>query len=54
MLDPSNSQLGSGGGGSSMFNPDQFNKKNVILLYWRELLMHLIIYRLALNVCIRI
>ena len=25
MLDPSNSQLGSGGGGSSMFNPDQFN-----------------------------
>ena len=25
MLDPSKSQLGSGGGGSSMFNPDQFN-----------------------------
>ena len=25
MLDPSKSQLGSGGGGGSMFNPDQFN-----------------------------
>jgi hypothetical protein len=65
-LDPSKLKLGSGGGGSSGFNPDQFNsitvyigdgrdilvfylfkKKNVILLYWRELLMHLIIYRLG-------
>lgn len=25
MLDPSKSQLGSGGGGGAMFNPDQFN-----------------------------